>query len=635
MKKKSNWRTILATLIMVLPFVLGFGSMTDVMAATAVSAEQLVTIHKLQYDSLPGNPTQNTGDEMDFSGKPLAGAVFTAYDVTAVYWAAYDKAEGNDGLKTAAAEAAVRALTNDDLGKGTAFPETNADGIASLPLATKVEVGVDEEGKPIMRNAIYLFKETKSPAGVVQSKSADFILGLPVYNEGTDNAKDEVHVYPKNEVKAVTFGFTKYGVDETGSVKDENGKDRTLNDAAFVLKDTVTGGYYSLKNGQFDATEEEAKNNPITSKDGGMVSVEDLVLKPGTYEFYEVNSTVSTDGSEEAEYHYGKNPVVIVTVDENMNVTYDYYNIDGKMTDETKGQATGAEAYNYKVPAPTKDANDKDVDVDQEIIFTITQQIPTDIADYTQFQLVDDFDDSLELLSTVGEIEGQLTEFGGKVTVDGSKFTVDFDMDLLKANAGKTITFEVKMSVKKGAELATDINNEVTFDNNFDDQSAKDSVKTYGKKFLKIDADSKNPLANAEFHVLNPEGKLLGMITKEDGTKVQAWGAEGDAGFEATVLKSNAQGEFEVSGLAKTNDKGAIIYYELKEIKAPEGYALAQNTFKFVADDGTATIKINNKHKGSLPSTGGKGIVAFVAVGVVAIAGAGLYFMKGRKHIEG
>ncbi|MDT2784181.1 SpaH/EbpB family LPXTG-anchored major pilin [Enterococcus asini] len=609
--------------------------MTDVMAATAVPAEQLVTIHKLQYDSLPGNPTQNTGDEMDFSGKPLAGAVFTAYDVTAVYWAAYDKAEGNDGLKTAAAEAAVRALTNDDLGKGTAFPETNADGIASLPLATKVEVGVDEEGKPIMRNAIYLFKETKSPSGVVQSKSADFILGLPVYNEGTDNAKDEVHVYPKNEVKAVTFGFTKYGVDETGSVKDENGKDRTLNDAAFVLKDTVTGGYYSLKNGQFDATEEEAKNNPITSKDGGMVSVEDLVLKPGTYEFYEVNSTVSTDGSEEAEYHYGKNPVVIVTVDENMNVTYDYYNIDGKMTDETKGQATGAEAYNYKVPAPTKDANDKDVDVDQEIIFTITQQIPTDIADYTQFQLVDDFDDSLELLSTVGEIEGQLTEFGGKVTVDGSKFTVDFDMDLLKANAGKTITFEVKMSVKKGVELATDINNEVTFDNNFDDQSAKDSVKTYGKKFLKIDADSKNPLANAEFHVLNPEGKLLGMITKEDGTKVQAWGAEGDAGFEATVLKSNAQGEFEVSGLAKTNDKGAIIYYELKEIKAPEGYALAQNTFKFVADDGTATLKINNKHKGSLPSTGGKGIVAFVAVGVVAIAGAGLYFMKGRKHIEG
>lgn len=618
MKKKSNWRTILATLIMVLPFVLGLGSMTDVMAATAVPAKQLVTIHKLQYDSLPGNPTQNTGDEMDFSGKALEGAVFTAYDVTAVYWAAYDKAEGNDGLKTAAAEAAVRALTDADLGEGTAFDPTGEDGKSSLSLATKVDG----------RNAIYLFKETTSPAGVVQSKSADFILGLPVYDEGTDDAKDEVHVYPKNEVKELKLEFTKMGVDEHGVLD-------ILPGAEFILKG-ANGMYYNIETGKFDITD-DTKASHIKSDNYGKVSVPGLVLDAGDYEFYEVDSSVSkggeqtTDGDQVYHYNVEKNPVVTAHVSTDMVVTYDYYGI--KRNEVT--EQTTASAYNYKVPVPTKKADDHDVDQDQEITFTITQKIPTDIADYTQFQLVDDFDDSLELRSTVGEIEGQLTDFGGKVTVDGSKFTVDFDMDLLKANAGKTITFEVKMSVKKGAELATDINNEVTFDNNFDDQSAKDSVKTYGKKFLKIDADSKNPLANAEFHVLNPEGKLLGMITKEDGTKVQAWGAEGDAGFEATVLKSNAQGEFEVSGLAKTDEKGAIIYYELKEIKAPEGYALAQNTFKFVADDGTATLKINNKHKGSLPSTGGKGIVAFVAVGVVAIAGAGLYFMKGRKHIEG
>lgn len=638
MKKKSNWRTILATLIMVLPFVLGFGSMTDVMAATAVPAKQLVTIHKRQFDTMPSDK-ENTGDGMpNFGGEPLAGAVFTAYDVTAVYWDAYDKAEGNDGLKTAAAEAAVRKLTDADLGKGTAFLETNADGIASRALATKVKVGVDEKGEPIMRNAIYLFHETTSPAGVVQSKSVDFILGLPVYNEGTDTPKGNVHVYPKNEVKELKLEFIKMGVDEHGAFD-------ILPGAEFILKG-ANGMYYNIETGKFDITD-EAQASHIKSDNYGKVSVSGLVLDAGEYEFYEVDSSVSKGGEQTTDgdqvYHYNneknenndKKPVVTAHVSSDMIVTYDYYDIDRSMTEKTMNVENGAKAYNYKVPAPTKEADDKDVDVDQEITFTITQKIPEDIADYTQFQLVDDFDDSLELLSTVGEIEGQLTDFGGKVTVDGSKFTVDFNMDLLKANAGKTITFEVKMSVKKGAELATDINNEVTFDNNFDDQSAKDSVKTYGKKFLKIDADSKNPLANAEFHVLNPEGKLLGMITKEDGTKVQAWGAEGDAGFEATVLKSNAQGKFEVSGLAKTDEKGAIIYYELKEIKAPEGYALAQNTFKFVADDGTATLKINNKHKGSLPSTGGKGIVAFVAVGVVAIAGAGLYFMKGRKHIEG
>ena len=425
---------------------------------------------------------------------------------------------------------------------------------------------------------------------------------------------------------------------------DEHGVLDILPGAEFILKG-ANEMYYNIETGKFDITE-YTKASHIKSDNYGKVSVPGLVLDAGDYEFYEVDSSVSkggeqtTDGDQVYHYNVEKNPVVTAHVSTDMIVTYNYYDID---RNEVTGQTT-ASAYNYKVPVPTKKADDHDVDQDQEITFTITQKIPTDIADYTQFALVDTFDPSLKLANDTeadlldeikASMDPETANLVTGVTIEGNKFTVNFNLDEVKKKAGETIEFKVVMSVKEGADLATDINNEVTFDNNFDDQSAKDSVKTYGKKFLKIDADSKNPLADAEFHVLNPEGKLLGMITKEDGTKVQAWGAEGDAGFEATVLKSNAQGEFEVSGLAKTDEKGAIIYYELKEIKAPEGYALAQNTFKFVADDGTATLKINNKHKGSLPSTGGKGIVAFVAVGVVAIAGAGLYFMKGRKHIEG
>ena len=655
MKKNSRLRVLLATLIMVLPFVLGLGSMTDVMAATEVPVpdKQNVIIHKLQYDSLPGNPTQNTGDVMDFSGKPLAGAVFTAYDVTTVYWNAYDKAEGNDGLKTVAAEAAVRALTDADLGEGTAFPETNNDGIASLFLATKVKVGVDEENKPIMRNAIYQFKETKSPAGVVQSKSADFILGLPVYDKDTDTEKAEVHVYPKNETEVLTFGFTKYGVDEKG-------KENPLPGAKFILKDKLTGMYYSVTSGKFDATEDEAKYEaksdlyPITSDKDGKVTVDGLVLNPGSYEFYEVDSTLSTSQEQGIDtkeiFHYAKNPMVIVKVSPDMEVSYIYYDINGN---KVTNASSDAKAYNYKVPAPTKEAEDHDVDTDQVFNFEITQLIPTDIADYNDvvddegvvvqpgFALVDTFDPNLQLVNTdatalkneiKASMSAEMKELVSGVTINAAKntFTVNFDLAKVKENAGKTISFKVQMSVKDGATWGGEITNDITFDNNFHDKKGSDSVKTYGKKFLKIDADSKNPLADAQFHVLNPEGKLLGT---KDGKQV--WGSEGDAGFTPTVLKSNAQGEFEVSGLAKKDDKGAIIYYELKEIKAPEGYTLAQRTFKFVADNGKTTLNINNKHKGSLPSTGGKGIVAFVAVGVVAIAGAGLYFMKGRKHIEG
>ena len=625
MKKKSNWRTILATLIMVLPFVLGFGSVKDVMAAE-VPDTQTVTIHKLQYDSLPGNPTQNTGDEMDFSGKPLAGAVFTAYDVTAVYWAAYDKATGNDGVKTAAAEAAVRALEDSDLGDGIVFDPTDENGEASQELATKVAG----------RNAIYLFKETTSPAGVIQSKSADFILGLPVYDEGTDNAKENVHVYPKNEVKDLTFEFTKKGV-EPG---DEVGK--PLANAEFILKG-ANGMYYNSKTGNFDITDKDLASHITSGKDGKVI-VSGLVLDAGDYEFYEVDSSVSkgeeqtTDGDQVYHYSVDKNPVVIAHVSTDMVVTYDYYDINRNMTKETTNVENGAKAYNYKVPAPTKEADDHDVDTNQEITFTITQMIPEDIADYKQFQLVDDFDDSLELLSTVDEIEGQLTDFGGKVTVDGSKFTVDFAMDLLKANAGETIEFKVVMSVKEGADLAAGINNEVTFENNFDDQSAKDSVKTYGKSFEKIDADTKKGLAGAVFYVKKGDlylGERDGKLAWEASTGTDDEGNYTFAdGFTVKELTSGDDGSFSVSGLARTDENGAIVY-ELEEIKAPEGYVLSENTFKFIADNGKVSLSIRNIHKGSLPSTGGKGIVAFVAVGVIAIAGAGLYFMKGRKQIEG
>lgn len=625
MKKNSKLRALLTAVVMVLPLAFGFVG-NGVQAAEKDT--QTVTLHKMAYDEMPEPTTPNTGDEMDFGGKPLAGAVFTAYDVTKEYWETYDTTEGTDGAKTDAAQARVLALTS-LTGTSYEFAATDTNGEATLELPKKA---TDNDGK--LRNAIYLFKETKSPAGVVQSKSIPFVLGLPIYNDKTDTEKEVVHVYPKNETEVLTFEFTKYGVEEDGKTNN------VLAGAEFILKDKLTGKYYSTENGKFTADETTASK--ITSDKDGKVTVDGLVLNPGSYEFYEVDSTVSTSQEQGIDtkeiFHYAKNPMVIVKVSPNMEVSYIYYDLNGN---KVTNASSDAKAYNYKVPAPTKEAEDHDVDTDQVFNFEITQLIPTDIADYTTFALVDTFDSNLQLVSTteadlLSEIKASMTtemaELVSGVTIDAANntFTVNFDLEKVKANAGETISFKVQMSVKDGATWGGEIKNDITFDNNFHDKKDSDSVKTYGKKFLKIDADSENPLADAEFHVLNPEGKLLGM---KDGKQV--WGTEGDAGFTPLVVKSGEDGTFSVSGLAKTDAAGNDITYRLKEITAPDGYALAETPFDFVADDGTATLKINNKHKGSLPSTGGKGIVAFVAVGVVAIAGAGLYFMKGRKHIEG
>ncbi len=91
-----------------------------------------------------------------------------------------------------------------------------------------------------------------------------------------------------------------------------------------------------------------------------------------------------------------------------------------------------------------------------------------------------------------------------------------------------------------------------------------------------------------------------------------------------------------MSGLAKTksdSDKEDISY-ELIETKAPTGYVLARKPISFNADNGKTELQVNNKSKGTLPSTGGKGIYAFIAVGVIALIIAVVYFTRGRKHLE-
>ena len=634
--KNKLWGLV-ATLIMVLPV---FGSLAGGQSILAAEKDtkstQTVTIHKRQYDSLP-EVKPNSGDEVDFGGEPLAGAIFTAYDVTKDYWKAYDETPGSDAEKTAAAQTEILNINYKISASSSVntFPKTDSTGEATQELAKK---SLDE--KKQLRNAIYLFKETTSPAGVVQSKSEPFILDLPVYNEadytGTNGAANEekkvVHVYPKNLVKTLELGFTKYGV--------ENGKESSLAGAKFILKNKA-GMYYNTDTNVFDLTEAAAQEKPLTSDAKGKVSVSGLVLEPGDYEFYEIDSDVSTNNKQSGKdeiFHYGenRNPMVVAHVSTDMEVTYMYYDIDGN---KLENKTNDISAYNYKVPEPTKDAEDHDVDGDQVFKFTITQLIPQDIADYTEFKLIDKYDPALYLLNAdpTAEIKGNIklddeaaSDLVTGVTTADNQFTVNFDLNKIKENAGKTISFTIQMAVKPDAKVGTDINNEIIFDNNFHPESDHDTVKTSGKKFIKKDADTGKTLKGAEFNVLNPDGKILGT---KDGKQV--WGTKGEDGFTATVLKADDKGEFSVSGLAKTDADGKDITYQLKEIKAPEGYVLSNEPVDFVADDQTTELVVSNKHKGSLPSTGGMGIVAFVAVGIVAVGGAVLYFTKGRKQIEG
>lgn len=638
MMKRNKLITGILAMLLVLPLFLGLSSAKDVMAAPEDEMQivtQKVILHKLKFTGSTLPTIENDGDILTGhdSTKRLEGAVFTAYDVSATYWNAYDTTEGTESQRTAAAEAAVKDITS---AVSYDFGPTDDNGKADNELPIKSTV----DGKE--RNAIYRFVETTVPDGVIQGSSVPFILGLPVYEGTTDTLKTNVNIYPKNLLNTVTLEFTKYGVATPGNPE-------PLENAEFILRNSE-GNYFATDTNDFTVTSATDTNiKKFISDSDGKVTTGDLALYEGVYKFYEVDSTVSKDltNYDATKYYYSKNPAVVATVNADMTVSYESYDIKGN----EQGGLT-AEVYNYKVPGITKEVDDPDVDVDQDVTFHITHEIPDNLGDYTEYSLVDTFDSRLVLSNDeFTKIQTYFKAFAGTVTREGNKFTVTFDMGNFKEYAGKSIDFTVTMTVASDTTMGSELKNKVDFINNIDPKEATATVKTYGKKFVKEDVDSGAKLAGAKFYVkkeLDKETVYL-ATNKTDGKRAWVQTMVNDKGervfvegYEPVVLTSDSDGAFQIDGLAKTeNGETTDIQYALEEFEAPEGFILSATDFVFTADDGD-TVKdpaklqaVPNKHKGSLPSTGGTGIVAFVLIGVVAVGGAALYFTKGRRHIEG
>ena len=595
--------------------------------AEAAEETQRVTLHNLKFDQLPAEE-QNTGDLMsNFQGDPLPGSVYTAYDVTDTYWKAYNAESGAHDKKEAAG---ITAAEKADISTATnfVFPETDQNGLAKVDLPIKS--GDD--------NAIYLIKQTEFPEGVIQAKSKPFVIGLPSHkDDGT--VSGEVHVYPKNEYATNDLIFRKYGVDEKGDAS-------VLKDALFILK-KEGGNYFNSGTNQFDIVDEKNATK-IPSDAKGDVKLTGVVLAPGTYEFYEVESSVATGekqtGPKEDElFHFIKNPAVIVTVSTEGVVTkYEYYDQNSNLQSIAPpvSEDNIAKAYNFKVPEIKKTVDDEKVEQGQIVSYTISQKIPEDITDYTMYNLIDTYDKRLELCCSEADIKGSIQIDGQPVVLaptysaGANTFTLAFKPGDLASYAKKTLTFVATMRVKTGTDLSF-MDNDVTFENNFRDETDKKQIITYGKKFVKVDNKTDKQLAGAEFvikqgarflQLLNNNGEKITSITGDDCDYTVKWVANET---DATKLISNSEGRFGIYGL----DSNVANYYTLVETKSPDGYVGAVE-LKFTADDCTSPIlKVGNKAKGILPMTGGMGTSGLLVVGLVGLA-AGIGYFRKRKVME-
>ena len=134
-------------------------------------------------------------------------------------------------------------------------------------------------------------------------------------------------------------------------------------------------------------------------------------------------------------------------------------------------------------------------------------------------------------------------------------------------------------------------------------------------------------LAGAQFVLLNSEGKYY----KLEGETV-SWVAEEE---NADVVTTDANGAASFTGLKNGT-------YQLKEIKAPDGYNLLTKTVEVTVDgeekNGTsisAVCVVENNSGTTLPSTGGAGTTAIYIGGslLVLLSGILLILRKRTKRV--
>ncbi|WP_291292265.1 SpaH/EbpB family LPXTG-anchored major pilin [Enterococcus sp.] len=623
MKQAKKVWYLLSALFLTLPvFISVLG--TTVYAEDNASNAQIV-IHKKKMTDLPNPLIQNSGKEMrefdQYQG--LAEVTFRIYNVTSEFYA-----QRAAGATVEAAKQAVQGLTP---GAPVAEGTTDAEGNMT------VNVPKQQKGK----DAVYTIKE-EPKSGVVAA--ANLVIAFPVYemikqSDGSYKYGSEelstVHVYPKN----VVSNDGSLHVKKVGTAENES-----LNGAEFVLsksegspsttkyiqgvkdglhtwttdkgqaKHFVTGKSYGI--GEDDFTESEENTGELTVKN----------LEVGAYILEEVKAP----NNAELIADQTKTPFTI----EADNQTP----VEKTVKNDTSN-----------VEKTTPNLNGKDVAIGEKIKYEIAVNIPLGIADkegnankYNKFNLVDTHDEALTFDNTPsGETayalyDGETVIAPGnyQVTEQTNGFTVAVDPAFIPSlTPGGTLKFVYFMHLNEKADPTKGFKNEANVDNGHTNDQTPPTVEvvTGGKRFIKVDGDvsSTQALAGAAFVVRDQDSEQANYLKVDEAAKTTTWVANKE---DATTFTTEADGLVVVTGLKYG------VYY-LEETAAPENYVLLTNRIQFTVDEhsyGTteelvAPEKVPNKHKGTLPSTGGKGIYLYLGSGALILLVVGLYFMKRKE----
>lgn len=540
MKARGRLFNLLMALVCLLPLgasLIGFGD-----SASAATPEDVkVTLHKKKMDEFPDGGIKNTGElmpEYENNYEPLPGVEFTVYDVTEDFYRllALTGNETQDQYKQKA-EALLKAFNFNDV----VDPDSKIKDqkVTSDPAGTAEFTLPDRDADGTYK--VYLFRETAGAGGTAFSQPV--VLMLPAKKVGSDEANQDIHLYPKNQVG--NDPIKELLEDDKNTPVDPN-EDRHSFDvgkqiyyrASFVIPNQIGE---ILKDG--NDVETQTRYSQLVFKD----EVDKQGIKFGGIEQIKIgNNVVPLDTFAP--------PIYADTKQNNMDPNY---------------SATGTAGF--------------------EISFKFNEG--KNGQQQTQFQ-------------TSKLVAQHLDQWRGK------KIEILYSVIL-------TDDTEVDVDIKNN--FYVDLTNKGDAQHKTIDDEDLPVITTGGKKFKKHDStDEDQGLKGAEFVVTrkDPNDPNKTQYLKEGANK-REWVAVAANYPDAKKVVSNQDGLFEISGIEYGN-------YELVEVKAPNGFVKSDTPIPFVVDkdsygkvDAFKDGLVPNTSKGGfLPSTGGKGIIAFIVVGL-------------------
>lgn len=647
-----------------------------------------LTIYKYEYnpEESAGELSDGTGEAIDAKNvpndaEPLAGVEFTIYKIADITQTTV--ADGNVKLQY---NPKIDGIDSDKFNKNvtdysavsSAIENAIKDG--TLKPAKKDKTVLDRDGKTAsvtfsdLDLGVYAVKETNAPSQVV-SKTANFLVSVPMTNKAGDDWLYDIKAYPKNATVYAGINLVK-----TGTTIKADGTTETVNldGVTFVLQSRPTGSESSVA--WTNVNTYETKNNGSINVTGlapndyrfietGLGENNGYILNGKPYEFTVTNKGQIKVGSKE--------PSDIATI-----------TADNEKPDLKKEVRKG-DTY----------VNAADASIGDMVEWKVSASVPSNVDQLDKYSITDKMSDALTWVE--GESDLNITyKSNGKVVSDiNPEFAETDDYTLIKpadkedgmswtitfTDAGKKklkdnnissieVTFKTKLNKKANIGSAGNLNDaQLDYSNaiyplvdptnpNDGKKPGEDHIKDQAKVYsfsidvTKVDGNNTTTkLEGVHFDLY----KYSGTVTNP--TESDLKGTYGTK-INAADLITDGNGKITVNGLENgdyylVETQAAAGGYNL--LKAPVKVLIAQKysvkkettvikdkdgnvtstttvvneTFKGGASDsGTYSVTIENRKGFELPKTGDIGTAMFLIIGIGGMLAAVYIMLRGRKR---